>query len=198
MNNNSNDEYLKKEYRQIRNKAHFQFGLQTLIQKPVYNLLLVALMIVFAIAWCHRGIWLTTGFFAHKMPAKVLSVMLLVVDVLLLYVAILGIGTLRSRRTEARISGAFKKDELQYGTPALKSRTRKGKYVVVYELYAMNIELSLWQKRKEKIAQALDIHFVSPYIEYGGRNHSSSKTVLLYTAKGQTKSREEPLYEDEL
>lgn len=196
MNGKSNMEYLRTKYRRLESKAHFEYGVQTLIQKPISNILLVLLIILFGITWQNRGVWLIRGILANEVIAKTLSLFLIVADAMVLYIVVLCIGALRARKTEALISSAFKPQDIRYGAPILKSCRRKGKNVLIYELYTVNVALSVWQERQENIAQVLDIHFVSPYIQYGGKNQSSSKTVLLYTAKGQEKRRKEPLYDE--
>lgn len=196
MYNNLHKEYMQKKYKTMQSYAHLRLGFCSLIQKPACNILLVILIGVFCVAWKYREKWLTAGVFSRGVLQTGAEVFFLLACFMLSLAVILEIGTLRARKVEARLATAFKPQDIRHGTPVLKRKRKAGVDGTIYEFYAAGISLSVWQERKGEIAHVLDIHFIAPYIEYGGKNHSSSKTVLLYTARGQIKSREEPLYEE--
>lgn len=108
------------------------------------------------------------------------------------------IGTLTARKDEGNLTLALKEQDLRNGVPLLiKKKKIKGTDVTVREFYS-NIPFHTWIESKEAIADSMNVHFVEPAIEYGGKKKNNGKRIVIYTAKGRKPVKRGELYDEEL
>lgn len=124
-----------------------------------------------------------------------MSFVVIFLPVIITIVIIQSIGELVARKDESDIMLVFDKKDLENGNPILIYKKKlKNKSVTVREFYT-TIPMSKWQKRKDDLADIMDVHFVGD-IEYGGK--SNGNIVRLKTAKGRKLVEREPLYDENL
>lgn len=75
------------------------------------------------------------------------------------------------------------KEDLENGSPILFShkKIKKGDSVVSIREFYSTIPMERWEKNKEAIADLLNISFVSPYLERGGKNRNKGKRIIIYS-----------------
>jgi len=122
---------------------------------------------------------------------------LVLLFVLFLLIYVEEIGRYIAMEVEGKLIGAFSVADLQNGHPILIMRKRKrGTKVTIYKFFN-TIPLKRWEEMKDEIQDFMNIHFVAPYIEYGGRNKNNSKWILIYTAKYRKAKEQGIMYDDE-
>jgi hypothetical protein len=201
MNNSKADIYLKE--RRNRSILYFRLGmgLRQLIQRP-YNNIIVLLLIYLSIKiWRSKELF----FILVDIPLillpvykYILSGIVTLVPILLFIRFIRYLGEMASRRDEAHLIVAFTVKNLRNGHPILIKRTKiKGTNVTIREFYS-NIPMKAWIETKEAIADQMNVHFVEPSIEYGGKKKNNGNRVCLYTAPSRKPTDRGDLYDDEL
>lgn len=191
-------EYLSKRYRRIKRSLRIYLGIQQMILKPYFNVLLVAVLVGFILFWKNKAILYANA------PKLILPLWRGTVHVFgvsafifLLICIVYMIGALTARIDESNLIIAFHESDLRNGCPILmKKKQDKKTGVTVREFYS-NISLKRWMENKDEIADAMDVHFVKPEIEYGGKNRDNGKRIVLYTAKGRKATEREVLYDEE-
>lgn len=191
-------EYLLKRYNRTKRYLRIRLGIQQLIAKPYLLSLIVSVLVGFIFFWKDKE-----NFYAHA-PRLILPIWRGMVHifgisafVFLLILIVYMIGELTARRDEGDLIIAFREQDLHNGCPILmKKRLDKETGVVIREFYS-NTPLKRWVESKDEIADSMDIHFVKPDIEYGGKNKDNGKRIVLYTAKGRKPTEREVLYDEE-
>ena len=93
---------------------------------------------------------------------------------------------------------AFSEKDLRYGAPLLlRSKRIKGTRVAVKEFYS-RIPLQTWMEKKDAISDNMNIHLVSPYMEYGGKRGDNGNYIRIYTAPGRKRPERGTLYDTEI
>ena len=93
---------------------------------------------------------------------------------------------------------AFSEKDLRYGAPLLlRSKRIKGTRVSVKEFYS-RIPLQTWIEKKDAISDNMNIHLVSPYMEYGGKRGDNGNYIRIYTAPGRKRPERGTLYDTEI
>lgn len=107
------------------------------------------------------------------------------------------IGELTARRDEGDLIIAFNEKDLQNGCPILMKKIQDKKTEVTIREFYSNTPLKRWLESKNEIEDSMNVHFVTPHIEYGGKNRDNGKRILLYTAKGRKRTERGMLYDRE-
>lgn len=182
----------------VKRWLRIRLGILQMIHKPLFNILLVLLVIFAAVAWkvkdkvfnmveipeiltpiCKFSI----NFFAVMFPILVLLFLLEV------------IGNLTAGKDEQEIAEAFDNHDLRNGCPILMNKKRiKGSDVTMREFYSSGIPMKTWVEKQEDIADSMNVHFVEP-LRYGGK--SNGRRIVMYTALGRETASRGNLYDDE-
>ncbi len=191
-------EYLHKKYKRIKRYLRFRLGIQQLIFKPYLNSFFVAVLIGFMLFWKNKS-----DLYSHT-PKLILPIWQTLVHIwgistfifLLLFIVYI-IGKLTARRDEGDLMIAFNEKDLQNGCPILMKKISDKETGVTIREFHSNIPLKRWIENKEALADSMNVHFVKPHIEYGGKNKDNGKRILLYTAKGRKRIERGMLYDKE-
>lgn len=191
-------EYLSKRYRRIKHSLRICLGIQQLIFKPYLNVPLVVVLAGFILFWKNKAnLYANAPKFILPLWRGVVHIFGVCAFIFLLIFIVYMIGELTARLDESNLIIAFSENDLRNGCPILmKKKQDKETGVTVREFYS-NIPLKRWVDSKDEIADSMDIHFVRPDIEYGGKNKNNGKRIVLYTAKGRKPTEREVLYDEE-
>lgn len=201
MNYKKQDSYNKAKRNRVKVYFRLKQGLYQLIYRPYNSLVPLLLVLLFFVLWGNRD----TIFSYISVPESLrsaynfsLSIIAIVVPLILLLGFLKLLGDKASIHYEACLIMAFSPKELRNGHPILISCKKvKGTDIKVMEFYSQ-IPMQIWLDKKEGIADMMDIHFVEPSIEYGGKKGNNGNRIRLYTAPGRKRLERGPLYDDEL
>lgn len=187
-----------KRYKWMRRYLRFRLAIQQLRLKPYLNVLLGIVLIGFVVFWKNKEI-----FYIH-VPQFLLPIcrgavhfMGIVLFMFLLFFTVYMIGVFTASRDEMNIEIAFNGNDLRNGCPILIQKKMDKETGVTKREFYSNIPMQRWVKNKEEIADSMDVHFVKPDIEYGGRRKDKGKRIVLYTAKGRVQLERGILYDEE-
>ena len=193
--------YLQAQYNRKRIYSRMRLGISRLFSSPGYLTVPALLIVLLFILWKHR--W--NIFPVNHVPEVLLPVFRIAISTAVIFIPLvfllgflelLGNGT--ARRDEAAIMMAFSEKDLRYGAPLLlRSKRIKGTRVAVTEFYS-RIPLQTWMEKKDAISDNMNIHLVSPYMEYGGKRGDNGNYIRIYTAPGRKRPERGTLYDTEI
>lgn len=94
---------------------------------------------------------------------------------------------------------AFKPTDLNHGFPILISRRKmKGVDNVTIREFYTYIPKKRWEEMQEEIADCMNITFVSPYIEYGGKHRNKGNRIIIYSVPNRKFKKRGALYDEKL
>ena len=64
---------------------------------------------------------------------------------------------------------AFTGQDLRNGYPVMMKKSKDRKTGVIIRVFYSQIPMERWRKYKEAIADCMNLHFVKPDFEYGGK-----------------------------
>lgn len=191
-------EYLSKRYRRIKRSLRMGLGIQQLIFKPYLNALLAVALFFFIFFWKNKAnLYANAPKFIFPLWRGIVHIFGVSAFIFLLVFIIYMIGELTARFDESNLIIAFSENDLRNGCPILmKKKQDKETGVTVREFYS-NTPFKRWVDSKDEIADSMDVHFVTPDIEYGGKNKDNGKRIVLYTARGRKPTERGVLYDEE-
>lgn len=197
----SKNSYLRKRELRMKNLFRLYLGLQQLIYRPYINVAVIMVIVLFALGWIYKDrliIMENLSPISHIIMQHCTSITLVLLELLSFYEIIQKLGEMAARHDESCLIVAFKASDLQNGYPILITKKKiKNTDVTVREFYT-NISMSRWREMQEEISDAMNIHFVTPYMEYGGKNKDNGKRIIIYTAPTRKATRKEILYDTEI
>lgn len=197
---NKHDTYLKKKTNIIENILRVRLGLQQIKSHPLYCLVIVALIGVFAVIWKYR----TSIFNFVYLPMEFINIlhyfvsaMLVLTLMLFILIFVKYVGYLSAKDDESLISLAFEEQDWVKGLPILlsKKKIKKGEAIVTVREFYTTIPFERWEKKKEDIADMLNITLVSPYLERGGRKRNKGKRIVIYSVPDRKLQERGQLYD---
>lgn len=201
MNYTKEDSYNKSKRNRLKVYFSLRLGLYQLIKYPYNSLVLLLLLFLFLVLWGNKNVLfslITVPKLLTSMYSFSLSVIAILIPTILLVGFINFLGERVSIHYEACLIMAFSSKELRNGHPILIScKKTKGTDIKILEFYSQ-IPMQIWLDKREAIADIMDIHFVEPGIEYGGKKSNNGNRIRLYTAPGRKRLERGPLYDDEL
>lgn len=191
-------EYLSKRYRRIKRSLRMGLGIQQLIFKPYLNALLAVALFFFMFFWKNKAnLYANAPKFILPLWRGIVHIFGVSAFIFLLVFIIYMIGELTARFDESNLIIAFSENDLRNGCPILmRKKQDKETGVTVREFYS-NTPFKRWVDSKDEIADSMDIHFITPDIEYGGKNKDNGKRIVLYTARGRKPTERGVLYDEE-
>ena len=163
-------------------------GLKQLFKKPLKNIPVAILIILFVVAMAFRGnvmnIVGTVPQFLTTIWGYTVTAMISLVFVLLFAGLIYLIGTpSKARKTENSLLQVFLSSNLRYGFHPILISREPYKGAEKLEFYSKGIDLQVWEERQSAIAAALVCRFLEP-INYGGRNNNNGNRIVICVGKG--------------
>lgn len=201
MNHIKEDIYLRARRNRIKLYFRLCLGLRQLIYRPYNNVVPLLLALLFAELWKYKEVLFPLKavplplipIFQHTFS---LAVVLIPITFLMGFLKFL--GNMTARRDETDLIIAFTEKDLRNGHPLLISREKiKGTNVTIREFFS-NIPMKTWADRKAELADQMNVHFVEPCIEYGGKRNDNGNRIRLYTAPGRKRPERGNLYDNEL
>lgn len=201
MNHTKQDSYNKTKRNRMELYFRLRQGVHQLVCRPYNNLVIVLLLFLFLILWENRNKVLSL-IAIPELLCPVYSFSLSAIAIIIPLILLLGflklLGDRASIYYEACLVMAFSAKELRNGHPILIScKKARSADIKILEFYSQ-IPLQVWLDKKEGIADLMDIHFVEPGIEYGGKRGNHGNRVRLYTAPGRKRLERGLLYDNEL
>lgn len=198
---NHNVIYIEKKRETIEQFLRIYTGLQQLFYRPYYNLLVLGLVGLFFVIWKSKDKFysvITIPEIIEPIYQQFISVMLIIIFGLLILALIKQIGMWFARNDESALIIAFKPADLRNGYPILISKKRvKGTRVVKREFYT-KIPKHRWEELQEEIEDSMNVSFVTPNVEYGGKNKDKSYRMVIYSTPTRNYKERGTLYDDEL
>lgn len=198
----NNNAYIGRTMKRKMILHRLYLGIQQLVYRPYYNIAIVALLGMYLIIWKYRNVFLDLKYIPMAIEQTVVcsvSVMLMIAFILLLVLCIEKIGELSARRDEARLIVAFKPSDLKHGFPILISRRkmRSADNVTIREFYTC-IPKKRWEEMQEEIADCMNVTFVAPYIEYGGKQRNKGNRIIIHSVPNRKLKKRGVLYDEKL
>ena len=193
------NKYLIRKQNQRKQLYRFRLGLFQFINKPILNLIWLALVPLIYLIIKGKNFLIDR----LNLPSITESVFIIAINLLAFLLPIILvlylIETLANRiaqRDENALMVAFSSKALRNGCPILVGKKRiKNSNVITREYYS-NISLDVWNEHKNAIADALNAHFVEE-IQYGGKGNNNGKIIVIKTAKGRKPIDRGTLYDEE-
>lgn len=201
MNHQHEDAYLQAKRNRLRLFYRLGLGMHQLIVRP-YNIAIAILLILpFVKLWESK--WINS----HLKPISpmllpiyqyIIAFGIVLIPLIFLFGFLHFLGDRTAIQDEANLVVTFTEKDLRNGHPLLIKRIKiKGTDVTIREFYS-NIPMKIWKERKEELADQMNVRFVEPSIEYGGKTSSNGNKIRLYTAPERKRPERGDLYDSEL
>lgn len=188
-----------------RNKArlwgHLSNGFRELIRHPWKLAPLFALAALCLLAWSNRGrVALTSPIpLFSTLWAYAIDALIVLLSVIALLATLVALGTpYQSKQIEESLALGRVVDRHGFPPILLSRRCDKNDKITIITLtfYSHGISKELWEERKQKIEEVLNMHWTED-VKYGGRLNNNGKYIILTVANGtEIVERGETLYED--
>ncbi len=181
-------------------KCYFRLALalQQLISRPYLNFFPLAVLASFYRFWVQKS-----DFYANS-PELILPLWRGIVEiggtslfVILFILTVYWIGVITAKRDEHSLEIAFTEHDLRNGCPVLIKKRMDKETRVTTRVFYSNISMERWKVNKENIADSMNLHFVNPDLEYGGKNKDYGKWIVMYSQKGRKPLERGVLYDEE-
>lgn len=107
------------------------------------------------------------------------------------------IGNITARKDEADLQEAFEKNELRNGCPILINKKRiKGSDVIMREFYT-EIPEKIWDKRKNEIADSMNIHYVKKDKPFSHGKKANGRRIVMYSGVGREDPERGEIYDEQ-
>ena len=101
------------------------------------------------------------------------------------------------RKDEADLQEAFEKNELRNGCPILINKKRiKGSDVIMREFYT-EIPEKIWDKRKNEIADSMNIHYVKKDKPFSHGKKANGRRIVMYSGVGREDPERGEIYDEQ-
>ncbi len=181
-------------------KCYFRFSLaiQQMISRPYLNLFPLMVLAGFYRFWIQKS-----DFYVNA-PKLILPLLRGIVEiggttlfVIFFILTVYWLGVMKAKRDEYNLALAFTGQDLRNGYPVMMKKSKDRKTGVIIRVFYSQIPMERWRKYKEAIADCMNLHFVKPDFEYGGKNKDNGKLIVMYSKKGRKPLEREVLYDEE-
>lgn len=201
MNHQHEDAYLQAKRNRLRLFYRLGLGMHQLIVRPYTIAVPILLIFLFTKLWESKWI----NFYFKSIPSLLLPLYqyiiafgIILIPLIFLFGFLHFLGDITAIQDEANLVVAFTEKDLRNGHPLLiKRRKIKGTDVTIREFHS-SIPMKIWKERKEELADQMNVRFVEPCIEYGGKTNSTGNKIRLYTAPERKRPERGDLYDSEL
>ncbi len=181
-------------------KRYFRFALalQQLISKPYLNLLPLAVLAGFYQFWIHKSaVYVNAPKLILPLWRGIVEIGGTALFIVLFILTVYCIGAMTAKRDEYNLALAFTGQDLRNGCPVLIRKRTDRKTRVTTRVFYSNIPMERWKERKKYIADSMNLHFVKPDLEYGGKRKDNGKLIVMYSTKGRKPPERGGLYDGE-
>ncbi len=198
---NQENAYIQRRSNQIERALRLYFGLKQMYH-PCCIIALLGLCVGFIFVWRHKSVF----YQAIHVPLELeslfqglISAMIILLFTLLLLGFVERIGVLMARSDEAKLYVAFKVSDLRGVSPILISRKKmKGTANATIREFYTHIPKKRWEEMREELADCMNVTFVHPYIEYGGKHRNKGNRIIIYTVPNRKLLKRGILYDEKI
>lgn len=176
----------------------FLLAIQQLISIPYLNLFPLAVLAGFYRFWIQKSVlYANAPKLIFPLWRGVVQIGGTALFVILFIFTVYWIGAVTAKHDEYNLGLAFTGQDLRNGCPVLIKKNRDKKTGVTTRVFYSQIPMERWRKCKEAIADCMNLHFVKPDLEYGGKNKDKGKLIVMYSNKGRKPPERGVLYDEE-
>lgn len=194
------EDYRKRRRNRIQRWYRVRLGAIQMINKPVLNIVLLPVIIFSIIIWGKQDLLLVLFKVSDFwMPIyRYMSIILVILFPIISILAIFDtIGNITARKDEADLQEAFEKNELRNGCPILINKKRiKGSDVIMREFYT-EIPEKIWDKRKNEIADSMNIHYVKKDKPFSHGEKANGRRIVMYSGEGREDPERGEIYDEQ-
>ena len=194
------EDYRKRRRNRIQRWYRVRLGAIQMINKPVLNIVLLPVIICSIIIWGKQDLLLVLFKVSDFwMPIyRYMSIILVILFPIISILAIFDtIGNITARKDEADLQEAFEKNELRNGCPILINKKRiKGSEVIMREFYT-EIPEKIWDKRKNEIADSMNIHYVKKDKPFSHGEKANGRRIVMYSGVGREDPERGEIYDEQ-
>ena len=194
------EDYRKRRRNRIQRWYRVRLGAIQMINKPVLNIVLLPVIIFSIIIWGKQDLLLVLFKVSDFwMPIyRYMSIILVILFPIISILAIFDtIGNITARKDEADLQEAFEKNELRNGCPILINKKRiKGSDVIMREFYT-EIPEKIWDKRKNEIADSMNIHYVKKDKPFSHGKKANGRRIVMYSGVGREDPERGEIYDEQ-
>ena len=194
------EDYRKRRRNRIQRWYRVRLGAIQMINKPVLNIVLLPVIIFSIIIWGKQDLLLVLFKVSDFwMPIyRYMSIILVILFPIISILAIFDtIGNITARKDEADLQEAFAKNELRNGCPILINKKRiKGSDVIMREFYT-EIPEKIWDKRKNEIADSMNIHYVKKDKPFSHGKKANGRRIVMYSGVGREDPERGEIYDEQ-
>ena len=194
------EDYRKRRRNRIQRWYRVRLGAIQMINKPVLNIVLLPVIIFSIIIWGKQDLLLVLFKVSDFwMPIyRYMSIILVILFPIISILAIFDtIGNITARKDEADLQEAFEKNELRNGCPILINKKRiKGSDVIMREFYT-EIPEKIWDKRKNEIADSMNIHYVKKDKPFSHVKKANGRRIVMYSGVGREDPERGEIYDEQ-
>lgn len=189
--------YFKLRQKKMKPILRLYLGVQQLVFYPYYNIGIILMLSIFRKIWINKKLLLD---YIYKITnigyslERITAIMLVFVFSMFILLYIRKVGNHIAEKVEGKLVSAFTVSDLKNGHPILMEK-RKKNGIIIFK-FLNSIPIKRWKEMKEEIEDFTNMHFVPPYIEYGGRNRNNSNFVTVYMAKNRKAKKRGTMYEE--
>ena len=194
------EDYRKRRRNRIHRGYRVRLGATQMINKPVLNIVLLPVIICSIIIWGKQDLLLVL-FKVSDFWMPIYRYMSIILVILFPSISILAIfdtiGNITARKDEADLQEAFEKNELRNGCPILINKKRiKGSDVIMREFYT-EIPEKIWDKRKNEIADSMNIHYVKKDKPFSHGEKANGRRIVMYSGEGREDPERGEIYDEQ-
>lgn len=194
------EDYRKRRRNRIQRWYRVRLGATQMINKPVLNIVLLPVIICSIIIWGKQDLLLVL-FKVSDFWMPIYRYMSIILVILFPSISILAIfdtiGNITARKDEADLQEAFEKNELRNGCPILINKKRiKGSDVIMREFYT-EIPEKIWDKRKNEIADSMNIHYVKKDKPFSHGEKANGRRIVMYSGEGREDPERGEIYDEQ-
>ena len=181
-------------------KRYFRFALalQQLISRPYLNLFPLAVLAGFYWYWIQKSdFYVNAPKLIRPLWRGIVEIGGTALFIVLFIFTVYCIGAVTAKCNEDNLALAFTGQDLRNGCPVLIRKRKDRKTRVTTRVFYSNIPMERWKERKKYIADSMNLHFVKPDLEYGGKKKDNGKLIVMYSTKGRKMPEREVLYDEE-
>lgn len=198
---NHKSDYIRMRTNQIERVLRLYFGIKQMY-RPHCIIVLIFLGASFLISWKYRYLLyqlVQRPKILELLWQSSISIIVIVLFSSCLLLFIEKTGEILARNDEAKLYVAFRASDLKGQSPILISRKRMKDVpnVTVREFYTQ-IPKKRWEEMQEEIADCMNVTFVAPYIEYGGKHRNKGNRIIIYSVPNRKFKKRGVLYDEKL
>ena len=181
-------------------KHYFRFvlAIQQLISRPYLNLFPLVVLVGFYQFWIQKSdFYVNAPKLIRPLWRGIVEIGGTALFIILIILTVYCIGAVTAQRDEYNLALAFTGQDLRNGCPFMTKKSKDRKTGVTTRVFYSQIPMERWRKCKEAIGDSMNLHFIKPDLDYGGKNKDNGKWIVMYSKKGRKPPERGILYDEE-